>query len=539
MATINFVNDAVIQEDDPNLTLLEVSEKHHIPHMHVCGGMARCSTCRVMVVEHPENLTPATLPEKRLADKLGFESGIRLACQARATGPVTVRRLTLDDEDASLDCAVHQAGREARLAILFSDIRGFTTFSENALPYDVVHVLNRYFYQMGEAILAHGGYLDKYIGDGIMALFGVACNDAEVNCRNAVHAGLRMLDELENFNAYLKRNFGCEFKIGIGIHFGEAVIGELGHPRRRQVTAIGDAVNMASRIESATKDCGVPMLISDSVVAQLEGRVQLGKSYSTMLKGKSGVYALYETLGLREESIGATREATLRRRLNHALRPVVTMQRAAQFLRCAFHDSGSYNPEDGSGGANGTLHLPQVLSLPEHRGVAACVELLKPVKEQFPEISWADLFVYAGAFAVKILGGPDIAIALGRVDGGKLPTPGRLTLDTMNLAQLKSHFTKLGFNTRELVALSGSHTVGVANGKPMTEDWFRFNNSFFKALTSGGQAAAMMIPSDRAMTDDPDCMEWIRQYAADEKLFFDDFADAYKKMSLLGAHFES
>ncbi len=539
MATINFVNDVVVQEDDPNLTLLEVSEKHRIPHMHVCGGMARCSTCRVMVIEHPENLTPQTLAEKRLVEKLGFDSDIRLACQARATGPVSVRRLTLDDEDASLDCAVHQAGREAKLAILFSDIRGFTTFSENALPYDVVHVLNRYFYQMGEAILAHGGYLDKYIGDGIMALFGVACNDGEVNCRNALHAGLRMLDELQNINTYLKRNFGTEFKIGIGIHFGEAVIGELGHPRRRQVTAIGDAVNMASRIESATKDLGVPLLISDSVVAQLEGRVQLGKSYSTMLKGKSGVYALYEALGLREESIGANRDAALRRRLNHALRSIITMQRAPQFLRCAFHDSGSYNPEDGSGGANGLLRLPEIYSWPEHRGVLAVIESLEPVKAQFPDVSWADLFVYAGAIAVKILGGPDIAVALGRVDGGKHPKQGRLTLDTMSLPQLKEHFAKLGFNTRELVALSGSHTVGVANGKPMTEDWFRFNNSFFKALAGGSHAAAMTIPSDRAMIDDPECMEWVRQYAADEKMFFEDFSDAYKKMSLLGAKFSS
>lgn len=538
--TITFVNDVTVQEDQQGLTLLQISEKHNIPHMHVCGGMARCSTCRVMVVEHPENLTPPTAAEKRLAEKLGFEAGIRLACQARAVGPVTVRRLTLDDEDASLDCSVqqHMTGREAKLAILFSDIRGFTSFSEKALPYDVVHVLNRYFFQMGEAILAFDGYLDKYIGDGIMALFGVACTNGEINCRNALNAGLRMLEELDALNGYLKRNFNAEFKIGIGIHYGEAVVGELGHPRRRQITAIGDAVNMASRIESATKEFGVPLLISDAVVSQIEGKVDLGRSFSAMLKGKSGTYALYEALGLHDETVVVNRETTMRRRVFHALRPVVTMHRAPLFVRAAFHDAGSYNPADNTGGATGALRLPEVLARPEHKGVEMTVTWLTPVKCIFPDVSWADLFLLAGAYAIKIMGGPDIPLKLGRVDSDKLPTPGRLTLDTMTTSQLKDHFAQMGFTTRELIALTGSHTVGKFNGEPMTEDWFRFNNNLFKALLSVKDMTCALLPSDRALTSDPECLQWIQQYALDESLFFSDFAGAYQKMSMLGAKLE-
>ena len=114
-------------------------------------------------------------------------------------------------------------GREARLAIMFTDIRDFTVFSEAHLSYDVIHILNRYFYQMGECVLRNEGYIDKYIGDGMMALFGIDCTDPVVNCANAVHAGLQMLDELKSVNAYLKRNFDLEFKIGIGIHFGDAI----------------------------------------------------------------------------------------------------------------------------------------------------------------------------------------------------------------------------------------------------------------------------------------------------------------------------
>lgn len=302
MSTITYVNDGVYSEDDAALTLLQVSEKHHIPHMHACGGMARCSTCRVMVLEHPENLTPPTPAELALAQHMGFGNPIRLACQSRVLGPVTVRRLTLDDQDVSLDtsAAPRMPGREQKIAILFSDIRNFTAFAEHSLPYDTVHVLNRYFQAMGEAVLKQDGYIDKYIGDGMMALFGMNCTQGDTNCGNAIKAALEMLRELERLNVYLRRNFNIEFHIGIGIHYGEAVLGEIGHSCRRQITAIGDAVNMASRIESATKQFGAPLLISENVREQLGTQLQLGRTFNALIKGKTGSYALHEVLGLNE-----------------------------------------------------------------------------------------------------------------------------------------------------------------------------------------------------------------------------------------------
>src|SRR5207237_1197909 len=149
----------------------------------------------------------------------GFEPDIRLACQTDVCGPVKIRRLALDDEDADLAIEVPATttGRETRLAILFADIRDFTVFAEGHLSYDTIHILNRYFYQMGEAILKNEGYIDKYMGDGIMALFGVTNTDPVANCYNAVTAALQMLEELKNLNTYLKRIFDVEFKIGIGV----------------------------------------------------------------------------------------------------------------------------------------------------------------------------------------------------------------------------------------------------------------------------------------------------------------------------------
>ena len=538
MSTITYQNECVIEEDDPELTLLQISQKHGISHMHVCGGMARCSTCRVMILEHPENIAPRNAAESNLATRLGFEDNIRLACQLRITGPVTVRRLTLDDQDAGLCMAgeQHTTGREAKLAVLFSDIRGFTTFSEQSLPYDTIHILNRYFYQMGEAVLSNEGYIDKYMGDGMMALFGMNNSDPQENCRNAVSAGLQMLSELEGFNVYMKRNFGCEFKIGIGIHFGELIIGEMGHPSRKQITVIGDTVNMASRIESATKEMGAPLLISDSVRTHLRNRVDIGRTFDALLKGKTGSHSLHEVLNLREQTVIQNRTEMLRNWIASSLRCVVTLRSAPLFLRAAFHDAGSYDSETKTGGANGTLHLPEVYGRAENAGLEIVVSLLAPIKAHFEDVSWADLFIVAGSVAVKTLGGPDIPVTLGRLDVDAMPMPGVMDLEGFDIKKLKERFLRMGLTCREMVALSGAHTVGHNRGSPFTYDWYKFNNAYFRNLLQGGELTDHMLATDKSLAHDPECFEWVKKYALDEGAFFADFSAAYQKMSKLGTN---
>ena len=538
MATITYQNEQVIEEDDESLTLLQISQKHGIQHMHVCGGMARCSTCRVMVLEHPENLKPRNAAEGILATRLGFEDNIRLACQTQVCGPVTIRRLTLDDQDAGLCMAGDQrtTGREAKIAVLFSDIRGFTTFSEQSLPYDTIHILNRYFYQMGEAVLQNEGYIDKYMGDGLMALFGLNNSNGEANCRNAVNAGLQMLSELEGFNVYMQRNFGREFKIGIGIHFGELIIGEMGHPSRRQITVIGDTVNMASRIESATKEMGCPLLISDSVRDKLRGRVDIGRSFDALLKGKTGSHSLHEVLNLREQTVIMGRTTMLRNWIASSLRCVVTLRSAPLFLRAAFHDAGSYDSVTKTGGCGGTLHLPDVYTRPENAGLEIVVNLLSPIKKHFEDVSWADLFIVAGSVAVKTLGGPDILVVLGRLDNDNPPMPGVMDLEHYDIIRLKERFIRMGLTVRDMVALSGAHTVGHNRGAPFTYDWYKFNNAYFRLLLQGGESIDHMLGTDKALSHDPECFEWVKKYAMDESAFFADFSSAYQKMSKLGTH---
>jgi adenylate cyclase len=288
--TVIYDGDNRTVELEHGKTLLEHSQAHEIEHAQVCQGNARCSTCRVLVVDGLEHCSPRNPEEARLAEKYTFAANVRLACQCIPSGPVRIRRLIRDDVDLRLFKGADRA-REQHLAILFADIRNFTPFSERHAPYDIVHILNRYFEAMGGAILRHGGTIDKYLGDGIMALFGVDDDDNVGSCESAFSAAGEMLIRLTPFNHYLKRNFGEEFQIGIGIHFGRAVIGEIGHSEYRHRTAIGDAVNIAAHIEAATKDLGVPLLISEPMMARLE--LDGWRAHTLTLKGKSGALIAY------------------------------------------------------------------------------------------------------------------------------------------------------------------------------------------------------------------------------------------------------
>jgi adenylate cyclase len=147
---------------------------------------------------------------------------------------------------------------------LFADVRGFTELSDGRLPYDVVFVLNRYFTAMGQAVEEAGGRVDKFMGDGVMALFGVG-GEGEAGARDAIKASRAMARELIALNRSLEGEISSPIRIGIGIHLGPVILGEMGYGRARQFTAIGDAVNTASRLESLTKEYGCQLVLSENV----------------------------------------------------------------------------------------------------------------------------------------------------------------------------------------------------------------------------------------------------------------------------------
>jgi len=182
-------------------------------------------------------------------------------------------------------------GQEREIAVLFADLRGFSLLAENRLPYDVVFVLNRYFEAMGRAIEAAGGHVDKFIGDGVMALFGVGGNVAD-GARQALDAARRMDLALAELNESMSTQIGQRLRIGIGIHAGPAIVGEMGYGRATGLTAIGDTVNVASRIEALCKPYGAELVVSDSA-AEAAGLGRDGiRLESTAIRGRASMIDL-------------------------------------------------------------------------------------------------------------------------------------------------------------------------------------------------------------------------------------------------------
>ena len=247
-------------------SILDVSRANNVPHAHVCGGRGRCSTCRVRVGAGGDDLPPPTADERRVLDRIGAPPNVRLACQTYPITDVSITTLlpTSVTALAGQRSSITRQGQERALTVLFADMRGFTAMSENRLPYDLVFILNRYFRAMGLAVEQAGGHLDKFIGDGVMALFGVD-GDAELGCRQALDAARLIAENMRELNASLSDELKRPLRVGIGINVGPAIVGEMGYAGAIGLTAIGDAVNTASRLETLTKDYRADLIMAQAV----------------------------------------------------------------------------------------------------------------------------------------------------------------------------------------------------------------------------------------------------------------------------------
>ncbi|MDC7745506.1 adenylate/guanylate cyclase domain-containing protein [Rhizobium binxianense] len=252
-------------------SVLEASRLGGLPHYAVCGGKGQCSTCRVQILGDYESLPHPDKMEQTTLKRIDAGPDVRLACQLRPNHDVAVAPLLVPALEAALPANSQETspGREREIAVLFVDIRHFTTLTETRLPFDVVFLLNRYFAIIGKAVEQAGGRLDKFIGDGAMALFGL--NTApEQACRQALTAAAAIVAEIEKLAAELADELALPLRIAIGIHTGPAVVGTMGYGRVRSMTAIGDTVNVASRLESAAKEFEAAIVISEPV-ANLSG----------------------------------------------------------------------------------------------------------------------------------------------------------------------------------------------------------------------------------------------------------------------------
>jgi adenylate cyclase len=193
---------------------------------------------------------------------------------------------------------VELGGDKLPVTILFSDIRGFTSISEQLEAQELVALLNEYFTEMVDIVMDHGGVVDKYIGDAIMVIFGAPVPGAN-DALNAVRAALAMRESLARLNTRLEARGAQIIRTGIGIHSGEVIAGNIGSERRMEYTVIGDAVNLASRLESSTKDLGADLVISEATYALTRDHIVARPLGTISVKGREQPVDVYAVDGAR------------------------------------------------------------------------------------------------------------------------------------------------------------------------------------------------------------------------------------------------
>ncbi len=249
-------------------SMLEALRDAGIPHASVCGGRARCTTCRVRVGEGLAALPPPRPAEAKALARIDAPPNVRLACQCRPRSHVTVTPLLPAGTDAAFARSPGAAqGRERRIVAMFVDMRESTQLAEGRLPYDVVFIMNQFFAEMYQALRATNGYYAQFRGDGLLALYGLNSEPAQA-CREALAGAAEMQRRLEALNASLAADLAAPLRIGIGAHVGLAIVGTMGPPDAPIRSAIGDNINIAARLEGMTKAYGCTLVVSEETLRE-------------------------------------------------------------------------------------------------------------------------------------------------------------------------------------------------------------------------------------------------------------------------------
>lgn len=256
-----------------NQSILSASLEAGIPHFHACGGKAKCSTCRILILEGAENLSPINKKEAFLRKKIPFPHTVRLACQSFVTsGKVTIERIIKDELDFTLflnnnsfEEKNQQLGVEKELVLFFLDIKNFTPFVETYLPFDVIHVVRRLFFIFDTIIHQLKGKIVETAGDGLYAVFGLETNVKEA-ADKAIEASKLIVEELSALNEdYLKKYFFTFFEVGVGIHVGKVIVGKVRIGDKYTESIMGIPVNIAARLQAMTRDLNNNIIISEEV----------------------------------------------------------------------------------------------------------------------------------------------------------------------------------------------------------------------------------------------------------------------------------
>jgi adenylate cyclase len=270
------------------LSILEASLRFKVPHASVCGGRARCSTCRVRVVSDRTALPRPSRREAFVLNRVGAgDPSIRLACQLRPQTDVAVIPVLPPHIGADFVRSRRRIniGEERYVVSMFVDMRGSTKLSEERLPFDIVFLINRFVDAASQAVTDAGGQPNQFVGDGVLALFGLDVDRATA-CRQALRAAALVASNV----AYLNHRFATEVRdpiqYGIGIHAGEVIVGDIGFRDHTIFTALGDAVNVAARLQDMTKTLECRAVISQEVASTAGIALDTLKRHRVEIRGR-------------------------------------------------------------------------------------------------------------------------------------------------------------------------------------------------------------------------------------------------------------
>src|SRR6266568_266127 len=249
------------------LSVLEASLRNNVPHASVCGGRARCSTCRIRIIGDCSALPEPSQREAFVLGRVGAtDPSIRLACQLRPTADLSFFQLFLPHtvSAGSQGSNPTRIGQERYLVSMFVDMRGSTRLAEKRLPFDTVFIVNRLLGAVSQAVIESGGRPNQFVGDGMLALFGLS-TDPRTACRQALKAAAMIAANVDELNQFLGHDLREPIRFGIGIHGGEVIIGDIGYRDHMVFTALGDAVNVAARLQDMTKSLACEAILSEEV----------------------------------------------------------------------------------------------------------------------------------------------------------------------------------------------------------------------------------------------------------------------------------
>lgn len=267
MVSLSYGNGRVVRVPK-GLSVLEASLRNNVPHASVCGGRARCSTCRIRVIGDCASLPKPSKREAFVLNRVGAGSdpAIRLACQLRPETDLSFFQIFLPQITAASlrTSSPARIGEERYLVSMFVDMRGSTRLAEKRLPFDTVFIVNRFLGAVSQAVVECGGQPNQFVGDGQLALFGLSTSP-QTACRQALRAAAMISANVDELNQFLSHDLREPIRFGIGIHGGEVIIGDIGYSDHMVFTALGDAVNVAARLQDMTKSLACEAVVSEEV----------------------------------------------------------------------------------------------------------------------------------------------------------------------------------------------------------------------------------------------------------------------------------